>query len=293
MFAYQLVQQQNNLDVIREVLKSENSPLDISPLHGSLSSIINNSEILNYLKTYDITNLIAPNTLNDTFPCHFFNGNLAWMSETDGHYRYFTRNYKGFVFSLDVLDLLRLYYETESIGEVISRLSQKAGIIYLDKRWRSGQMRKYGDNVEASLNLEMPLEYRRLVMPLLDTYRALNEEAKRHLGPMNLSFGHEAMFFVSHRYLAEKLGKSSSQIARICLMLEYLGLIEVMSDENIPTKYLELSKEYAGKKRRINYYIIPEFINKKHEISGKCQQAMNNSLKLSNISREYIAKTGI
>ena len=192
---------------------------------------------------------------------------------------------------MDTLDFLEIYYDTKDTKKVLDLLSNKAGIIYLDARWRKKEREKYESNVKESMHLEwLSLSERKLVEPLMNMYRALNEEGVRHLGPMNLSSGNTAMFFASVRYMGEKIGVSSSQASRLVLMLEATGLIKRASDDMIPGEYLEMSRAYAGVHKRISYFMIRDIIKDREEILHNINMSIGEKVKISNISQNKLVK---
>lgn len=290
MYAYELVQQADNRNVIKDAILGENSPFTVAPLHEALSASVAPTDIITYLKSFDLTALFPSHSLNQSFPCHFFSGNLGWISEKDGHYRYFSRNYKGITISFDLIDFLHAYYEKKHIYDIVKLLSNKVGVIRLDKRWREMQRSKYLKNIESNFIETENKDLRRILVQLSEVYRLLNEEGLRHLGPMILSYKQNAMFFSSHRYLGEKLGMSPSKVSRACLMLEALGFINTIPAEYIPGKYLEKSMGYAGRKNIVNYYSIPQISDVNLIINKNFETIQSKSIKFSTITRLSLSK---
>lgn len=289
MYAYQMVQHAKNVNRIREVILGEDNPFDVASLHEDILTLDSSVSAFNFIQSYDLSKLISPNVINITFPCHFYKGNLAWMSEHAGHYRYFSRNFKGHIQSFDLFDFLYVYYDTENPSSIINLLSNHSGVIFLDKRWRKNQEEKYLKNIEWSkLLTNISPNVQRILSPQMDVYRFMNNEGMRHLGPMNLSSGRDAMFFVSSRFVAEKLNISPSKVIRICLYLEAIGLIKRIGDEDIPEYYLAKSKEMSKNRKRVNYYILLDVDKKIDELSSNCLMLKSEGITPSSITNSVL-----
>lgn len=270
MQAYQLVQHV----AIRNIVMDENSPFDINPLKEELQGVSGNQSAFETIRNFDISRMIFPHTLNQTFPCHFFKGNLGWMSVSEGHYRYFSKSYNGRVQFFDLFDLLSAYYETHSREVMITNLLSSSKVIPLDRTWRRKQEQRYYYNLNWIDKVKelSPIAHI-AIKPHVDIYKTLNEEGFRHLGPMFLSVEKEAIFFASARYLSDKIGMSDSKVSKVIIYLEELGLLERVKDEDIPDFYLNKSMEMKGKgKNRINYYRMTDMRLHEADVIAKCEE---------------------
>lgn len=283
MYAYEILEYVS----VRDVILGEHTPFDIGTLYEDVQKIEKSVKVMDYIKEYPMHRLFSVKVIDSTFKCFFFPENLAWFSSYNGHCRYFTRNYKGKVCSYDLLDFLFTYYQTENFQTIEYLLTNNSEVIFLDKKWRKIQENKYANNIKTSKIIsEKDLISFKILSSHLNVYRELNELAFTHLGPMHLSYGRDAMFFVSSRYLGERMGKGASTVLRSCRFLASLGLINIVPEENIPASYLKMSKSYQGKKNRIHYYSILDLEKNWDKITEKCLEYAKRGITASNLTSQ-------
>ncbi|MEI3892024.1 MULTISPECIES: hypothetical protein [unclassified Bacillus (in: firmicutes)] len=245
----------------------------------------------------DLTQVILNSAeMNTYFECPLIKGNHAWisMSET-GHCRYFTRSKADVTNSLDLIDLLSVYYN-EKIGKTIRIANHKFGLIWED-RWLHVQSKRYEENID-SLECILPKRYpclHKLVGDRWELLKAMNRIGLNTLVSKHLSYQNQAIFFVSIKYLKYNYfpNYSVSVINQCMNLFAVLGFVRKMKDDEIPLEFLNQAKEEMKKnkeKRNIVSFYLVENVEDTMEIAEeRAKILIKHNIKYHTLTKDKVS----
>ncbi|MFJ8531157.1 hypothetical protein [Bacillus sp. NPDC094106] len=246
----------------------------------------------------DLTQVIINATeMNSFFECPFIKGNHAWisMSET-GHCRYFTRSKADVTNSLDLIDLLSVYYN-KKIGKTIRLANHQFGLIWEDK-WLHVQAQKYEENID-SLDCILPKRYPHLYKLIGDRFEILkvvNRVGLNTLVSKHLSYQNQAIFFVSTKYLKYNYfpNFSTSVINQFMNLFAVLGFIRKMKEDEIPLEFLNQAKEemkkYKEKRNIISFYMVETIEDVINIAEDRAQVLIQNNIKYHTLTKDKVSQ---
>lgn len=289
------------LNIVREKLKNNEFIINYEKLYSkvreNLAKYQGEKSYREIILSTDLTCLFPNVEINNFFSCYFFKGNLAWISEQNNHYRYFSRYYNGKIISFDLIDFTMLYYDLNNITEVIARFTHKSNITSLDDYWRNTQIEKYNSNATFVNNIEkICLDYPtfyKLFVSHKELFLFMNNQGIENLLCKYASCEKDAIFFTSTSYVANKLNISQGKASKVINFLCLLGVLRKIPQNLIPKNMLKKSKELAkikNHKNIINYYLIFDISSNLDDFEETAKIADANCVKYSNISKKKIRK---
>lgn len=237
-------------------------------------------------------------TIDTYFPCSIFEGNYAWISKNEnGHFRYFSKIQNANAISLDLIDLLEIYFGC-STSEAIARSVKEFKIKFMEDIWVESQNKKYLSNLtmihgsKKMIEEDYPYLYQYLKghLKVLET---MNVIANINIKKQEFGFDGHNIFFASNSYIADFLGNYTiSTTNKVINLFAVLGLIKKIKEEYIPNQLLQESKVIADQRNLgniISYYVIPPMGDTLSEANKKAEILLENHISYSNISRAKIA----
>jgi predicted amino acid-binding ACT domain protein len=253
--------------------------------------------------------------------------NEVKMSDENGRnyygYRLFLKSKKRYIeidkfskvdeyeVSFTLIDLYKTIYKIgyyQTVEELSKMLNMS--IICKEAKYRTEQKVKYADNM-------ITLTERIKDFPTLNRYigknstvlEQLNKKALESLLTTEESYNRKSVFFCSVRHMEDRLKKIAMEITegdkefktlsygyinKLFMLYRVLGLLEVVSPENIPPKFIHLMPEKSleaklNKHYDTYFYAIPTYnsviLGKAERIAKKLAKA---NFTIENISRETI-----
>ena len=146
-FLKQNISRKVDLNIVKEKLKTDEFITNYQKMYNKVKDNLikfqNTKSSREIILSTELTYLF-PNVKTDKFfDCYFFKGNIAWISEKNNHYRYFSRHYNGKIISFDLIDFTMLYFNLNSISEVINKFIHTTNVTSIEKYWSSTQIEKY------------------------------------------------------------------------------------------------------------------------------------------------------
>lgn len=245
----------------------------------------------------DLTQIISnAKEINTYFECPLIKGNHAWisMSET-GHCRYFTRSKADVTNSLDLIDLLSVYYN-EKVGKTIRLANHKFGLIWEDE-WLHLQARKYEENID-SLECILPKRYphlHKLVGDRFEILEAINRVGLNTLVSKHLSFESKAIFFASTKFLKVNYfpNYSLSVINQFMNLFAVLGFVRKMKEDEIPLEFLNQAKEemkkYKEKRNMVSFYSVENIDDVIGIAEERAHVLIQNNIKYHTLTKEKVS----
>lgn len=245
----------------------------------------------------DLTTCIkCDSKINQFFDCVFINGNYAWVSVENGHYRYFTKSKMGICHGLDFIDLFSIYFNTDRKRTLIN-INNMFGFSFDDK-WRIEQKKKYENNKLLLKNNDFLLRYPKLyslIKKHIDILYAMNEIGNTNLMGRSLQYNNQAIFFSSTTYVKNNhnVKYSTSVINQFINLLSVLGLIVKVKEDYIPTEYLFMSKNRMKidkcRYNHVSFYTLPNMSDVLSSAEDIANVLVNNNIKYYKISRNVVS----
>jgi hypothetical protein len=167
-------------------------------------------------------------------------------------------------------------------------------VIETEKQKQIKEMLK--ENIEYIMSEQFEKEYPdlyKVIKRYIPYLVCLNELAIQNVIDDDLLSDDKAIFFSSIRYIARYLnnnniGRTNNRVN----LFAFLGLLEKLSKESIPEKYLQRAKVYKKEKYMTSYYAIPSYsyycLN---EASQKAQTYKEKNMTMTGFSRELLIRS--
>lgn len=288
-----------NLNIIKNILQSEKSPINFEKFYYQVNLLSNkkkkSKDIIHFLQGINLTYLFPNTKINEPFDCYFFKNNLAWISESDNHYRYFSKSFNGTIISLDLIDLTMLYYDFDDSIKAMNKLIKNINVVSINSYWIKTQTCKYDENINFIKNIDtFENQYTylyKIIYKHLNIIEILNNIAFKNLLSQKMSYKKEAIFFASSSYIAQKANISRSKIIKVINFLCLVGIITKVPNEQIPKNMLSKSIRIAKEKNLkdiVNYYSIIDIAKNSETLNIKAKEIYNTPIRYSSISKDLI-----
>lgn len=236
-----------------------------------------------------------PIPLNTFFPCYMVEGNIAWISlDKEGHCRYFSKPKRNhYVISLDLLDLVEIYYGV-STSEAVKILLEYLSIGVKEESWKDQQRKKYQQNRYFLHHLHEYPHLSSLISDHLHLLEMLNDLGESNLFNTQYVYQGHNLFFVSNSYLVNLVKNMSlSKTNRLLNLFATLGFIQKVPPHCIPPFLFQQSRRISELKKVgncINYYIVLSFEVVAEEAERRAELLISNGIRFSNISKSGIER---
>lgn len=167
-------------------------------------------------------------------------------------------------------------------------------LIETEKQKRIKEMLK--ENIEYIMSSQFEQEYPeiyKIVNRYIPELVCLHEIAIQNVTDDDLIQNNQAIFFTSIRYIANYLKYSNlKRISDRVNLFTFLGLLEKLSKEEIPDKYLKKAEEYKKNKYITSYYSIPSYcFDKMQNIKSKAKLYKEKNMTMTGFSRELLIRS--
>ena len=152
------------------------------------------------------------------------------------------------------------------------------------------------ENIEYIMSSQFEQEYPE-IYKIMNRYIpelvCLHEIAIQNVTDDDLIQDNQAIFFTSIRYIANYLKYSNlKRISDRVNLFTFLGMIEKLSKESIPEKYLQKAEEYKKDKYITSYYSIPSYcFDKMQNINTKAKLYKEKNMTMTGFSRELLIRS--
>jgi hypothetical protein len=150
--------------------------------------------------------------------------------------------------------------------EALHFLMELYMVEYEESDWQKQQKALIEENIRYLFSNDFQFEYPELfqrVRTYLPELFVINTLARNYIISEEYSFGDQALFFASSRYIAKLCGKRNNyfRVSQRINLFAYLGLVKKLSPIEIPDSLLQRSKEYKKQDNHyvINYFSIPSY----------------------------------
>ena len=152
------------------------------------------------------------------------------------------------------------------------------------------------ENIEYIMSSQFEQEYPeiyKIINRYIPELVCLHEIAIQNVTDDDLIQDNQAIFFTSIRYIANYLKYSNlKRISDRVNLFTFLGMIEKLSKENIPEKYLQKAEEYKKDKYITSYYSIPSYcFDKMQNINTKAKLYEEKNMTMTGFSREMLIRS--
>jgi hypothetical protein len=152
------------------------------------------------------------------------------------------------------------------------------------------------ENIEYIMSSQFEQEYPeiyKIINRYIPELVCLHEIAIQNVTDDDLIQDNQAIFFTSIRYIANYLKYSNlKRISDRVNLFTFLGMIEKLSKENIPEKYLQKAEEYKKDKYITSYYSIPSYcFDKMQNINTKAKLYKEKNMTMTGFSREMLIRS--
>ena len=205
-------------------------------------------------------------------------------------YKCFGCNFTGTITTL--VELLAKCNKVEAV-EFIQKVYD-IELVETENQKRIKEMLK--ENIEYIMSSQFEQEYPeiyKIIKRYIPYLVCLNEIAIQNVIDDDLLSDDKAIFFSSIRYIARYLnnnniGRTNNRVN----LFAFLGLLEKLSKESIPEKYLQKAEAYRKDKYITSYYAIPSYsyycLN---EANNKAQLYKEKNMTMTGFSRELIFRS--
>lgn len=167
-------------------------------------------------------------------------------------------------------------------------------LIETEKQKRIKEMLK--ENIEYIMSSQFEQEYPeiyKIINRYIPELVCLHEIAIQNVTDDDLIQDNQAIFFTSIRYIANYLKYSNlKRISDRVNLFTFLGMIEKLSKEEIPDKYLQKAEEYKKDKYITSYYSIPSYcFDKMQNINTKAKLYKEKNMTMTGFSRELLIRS--
>lgn len=167
-------------------------------------------------------------------------------------------------------------------------------VIETENQKRIKEMLK--ENIEYVMSSQFEQEYPdlfKIVKRYIPELVCLHEVAIQNVTDDDLIQDNQAMFFTSIRYIANYLKYSNlKRISDRVNLFTFLGMIEKLSKEEIPDKYLKKAEIYKKEKYMTSYYSIPSYcFDKMQNINTKAKLYKEKNMTMTGFSRELLIRS--
>lgn len=234
---------------------------------------INLLELLNYKESHK--------KINQCFPCLFFDNYQAWVTvNEEGNYVYFSKNKKNnedAIVQIDIVDFIEIFFG-KNIEEVFNETST---FFYIkEKEWRE---EKKHELAKSKIYIE-----RFTSSTLKDILLSIHTIALSYNLNSMLSKEDSPIFFISTRYIAAKINRTHSYVAKQLKELEALGFISKLNKDVIET--LTLKKRYQP----ISAFTILQITEEnRYEMANKIENYILTKIKDNTYESKQIMYTHI
>ena len=153
------------------------------------------------------------------------------------------------------------------------------------------------ENIEYIMSSQFEQEYPE-IYKIMNRYIpelvCLHEIAIQNVTDDDLIQDNQAMFFTSIRYIANylKYNNNLKRLSQRINLFTFLGMIEKLSKESIPEKYLQKAEEYKKDKYITSYYSIPSYcFDKMQNINTKAKLYKEKNMTMTGFSRELLIRS--
>ena len=167
-------------------------------------------------------------------------------------------------------------------------------VIETENQKRIKEMLK--ENIEYVMSSQFEQEYPeiyKIINRYIPEIVCLHEVAIQNVTDDDLIQDNQAMFFTSIRYIANYLKYSNlKRISDRVNLFTFLGMIEKLSKEEIPDKYLKKAEIYKKEKYMTSYYSIPSYcFDKMQNINTKAKLYKEKNMTMTGFSRELLIRS--
>ncbi len=167
-------------------------------------------------------------------------------------------------------------------------------LVETEKQKRIKEMLK--ENIEYIMSSQFEQEYPeiyKIINRYIPELVCLHEIAIQNVTDDDLIQNNQAIFFTSIRYIANYLKYSNlKRISDRVNLFTFLGMIEKLSKEEIPDKYLKKAEEYKKDKYITSYYSIPSYcFDKMQNINTKAKLYKEKNMTMTGFSRELLIRS--
>nr|WP_285846739.1 CHC2 zinc finger domain-containing protein [Priestia koreensis] len=179
----------------------------------------------------------------------------------------------------NIIGLYMLRYQPTTFRKAVTKLALKLGIAIVEEDWERELYAKHRDNrhfFEFDVETLTPNLFSFLkTSRFLDCLRILNDKSETSILKQEFMYKGENVYFVSNRYMMDRLGiKSMKRINQLLNLIVLIGFSEKVPEQSVPSamkkraekELYSLKKEMSsqgeeGKKRsenvkEINFYIV-------------------------------------
>jgi len=153
------------------------------------------------------------------------------------------------------------------------------------------------ENIEYIMSSQFEQEYPeiyKIINRYIPELVCLHEIAIQNVTDDDLIQDNQAIFFASIRYIANylKYNNNLKRLSQRINLFTFLGMIEKLSKENIPEKYLQKAEEYKKEKYMTSYYSIPSYcFDKMQNINTKAKLYKEKNMTMTGFSRELLIRS--
>ncbi len=153
------------------------------------------------------------------------------------------------------------------------------------------------ENIEYIMSSQFEQEYPeiyKIINRYIPELVCLHEIAIQNVTDDDLIQDNQAIFFTSIRYIANylKYNNNLKRLSQRINLFTFLGMIEKLSKENIPEKYLQKAEEYKKDKYITSYYSIPSYcFDKMQNINTKAKLYKEKNMTMTGFSRELLIRS--
>ena len=153
------------------------------------------------------------------------------------------------------------------------------------------------ENIEYIMSSQFEQEYPeiyKIINRYIPELVCLHEIAIQNVTDDDLIQDNQAIFFTSIRYIANylKYNNNLKRLSQRINLFTFLGMIEKLSKENIPEKYLQKAEEYKKDKYITSYYSIPSYcFDKMQNIDTKAKLYKEKNMTMTGFSRELLIRS--
>lgn len=288
-----------NIKAIRE----RNAEYLKEKLNLPIVIITNGKELSDYICSYDLGKLLEfkyPSSIKCIF--HNDSNPSAGIFKTDdGHYLY---NCFGCGVKYNIINVIERLGKFKSRRKTLKFIQEIFNIQYIESEWQKEQKEILQDNIDFILSGEFeslcPNTYKN-VKNNIEFLLKLHNIAKNNVYHENLTDSDDNVaFFASNKFLCKEMGlseNSSKEISKKNVLLQYHGLINKLSDEEIPLEMLKRSQaininKQNKKEKRINVFSIPSYNTELFvEVEDSGKQWKDNGYTMKGLSREMFYRT--
>ena len=150
------------------------------------------------------------------------------------------------------------------------------------------------ENIEYIMSSQFEQEYPeiyKIINRYIPELVCLHEIAIQNVTDDDLIQDNQAIFFTSIRYIANylKYNNNLKRLSQRINLFTFLGMIEKLSKENIPEKYLQKAEEYKKDKYITSYYSIPSYcFDKMQSINTKAKLYKEKNMTMTGFSRKLL-----